>query len=437
MLRGRACLSAPARPAEMGSSELSSQSLTLAVLFGLLFLLFDALRFFIVQMGPVRYRRWSGETGERRGASSSHPHHVTMVIGSVVQLLLIAACVFTASHLAPQGMGVAATKTVVGWAAIIIFWKFILALMPEIVAEWTVRALIPVTRALYFVFWPLVYPLERLHARAEARAEEEEADEVTDEEVQAYIDVGEQEGILEEGEAKLVQSIVDFGDRIAKEIMTPRIDMEAFEVSGTLQDLARVFNESKYSRIPVYEQSIDSIIGIVHVKDVFDAYLHNPSAPVRALLRQVNFISETKKVPDLLREFQLEHLQVAVVVDEYGGTAGLISIEDIVEEIVGEIADEHEEMEEEIIEVGEDSYLVAGGYRVEELEEKLGVEFGGEGYETVAGLIFTTVGRVPTPGETIRRKGLIFEVERVDRRRIYRVKVSRDPHWEPHEEQRA
>lgn len=423
----------------MGSSFSQPQALTLAVLFGVLFLLFDALRFFIVQMGPVRYRRWSGEGGEKRpGTIASHPHHVTLVIGSLVQVLLIAAAIFTTIYHLPAGWAMASIKSVIFWCILVVIWKVFLALMPEAVGDAFVRALLPVSQLFYWLLFPVVYPLELIEAHAEKRREQnDEDDEPTDEEVQAYIDVGEEEGILEEGEGKLVQSIVDFGDRIARELMTPRIDILAFEVSGSLDDLARLFAESKYSRIPVYEQSIDKIVGIVHVKDLFDAYLTDRQTPVRSLTREPYFVSATKRVAELLREFQTEHLQIAVVVDEFGGTAGIISIEDIVEEIVGEIADEHEEEEESIVEVTEGIYLMNGNVSIESLEDKTGVDVHDETYETVAGLIFTSMGRVPQIGESVRKNGLIFEVERVDRRRIYRVRVSPDPDFVPPHEDEA
>ena len=141
-------------------------------------------------------------------------------------------------------------------------------------------------------------------------------------------------------------------------------------------------------------------------------------------------MSETKKVSELLREFQSEHVQVAVVVDEFGGTAGLITIEDIIEDIVGDIADEHEEDETTLVDLGDGSYLVSGLVRVEQLEETLKADLRGDDYETIAGLIFTTLGRVPKVGEIVRKNGYVFEVDRADRRRIYRVKVAKDPQWE-------
>ncbi len=215
--------------------------------------------------------------------------------------------------------------------------------------------------------------------------------------------------------------------------MTPRIDVLAFDANRPFEELARQFSESKYARIPIYQESIDAITGIVHIKDVFDVVLKGEQRSVTDIARPPYFVSETKKANELLREFQSEHLQVAVVVDEYGGTAGIISIEDIVEEIVGDIADEHEDEEATIVDLGDGQYLVSGLLRVEELEEMLDAELAGEDYSTVAGMIFTTLGRVPKIGAVVTKNGFRFEVDRADRRRIYRVKVSRDPEFRAEE----
>ncbi|HEX8255098.1 MAG TPA: hemolysin family protein, partial [Thermoanaerobaculia bacterium] len=302
--------------------------------------------------------------------------------------------------------------------------------------EVVLRALLPFSRFIYYLFWPLLFPLRKLLERLDRNQEDDdEEEEVTDEQVQAYIDVGEEEGIIEASEGRMLQSIVDFGDRLAHEIMTPRIDVHAFDARRPIDELAKLFSESKYARIPIYEQSIDQITGVVHIKDLFETMLKNEERTVAAMARPPYVVSQTKKVSELLREFQTEHLQIAVVVDEYGGTAGIITTEDIIEEIVGEIADEHEDEEATIVEVGDGTWLVTGILRVEMLEERLDADLTGEDYETVAGLIFTTLGRVPAVGTVVAKNGWLFEVDRADRRRIYRVKLRKDPNWDASEEE--
>jgi CBS domain containing-hemolysin-like protein len=167
----------------------------------------------------------------------------------------------------------------------------------------------------------------------------------------------------------------------------------------------------------------------VHIKDLFDNFIRGEQKTVVDLARPPYFVSETKKVSELLKEFQSEHLQIAVVVDEYGGTAGIITTEDIIEEIVGEIADEHEDEEATVVDLGDGAWLVSGLLRVEDLEETIDAKLAGEDYETVAGMIFTSLGRVPATGTIIPKNGYLFEIERADRRRIYRVNVRKDPNW--------
>jgi len=415
----------------MGSTTSHLAWIVAAAICGLLFLIFDAARYFAQQLGPVGLRRLATNDDETERESRWRRfdyENFQLVSGSLLQIALIVAVASTA--IAFDGNRPITTATLLAcavWLPIVMLYKFGLALVPDYAGELILRAIIPISHFFYVLFWPVLHPLRRLTARIDADAEEDE--ETTDEEVQAYIDVGEEEGILEPAEGKLLQSIVDFGDRVAREIMTPRIDVMAFEANKSIEELAKLFSESKYARIPIYRDSIDQIVGIVHIKDLFDAILRGEKKSAAELARPPYVVSETKKVDELLREFQSEHIQVAVVVDEYGGTAGIVTIEDIIEEIVGEIADEHEEEEPTIVDVGDGTYLVSGLLRVEMLEERLGTELRDENYETVAGLIFTTLGRVPQVGARVTKNGWRFVVDRADRKRIYRVKVEPDPEW--------
>jgi putative hemolysin len=423
----------------MGSTvpHLHVHWVVIAVVCGVFYLIFDALRSFALQLSPVRLRRLSSSSEEN---ASPWMHFdvedFQLVSGALLQIALVVGTGSTVMLYDEYTIGSAVLTSVLMWAGAVLLWKFVLALVPEDTGELILRTLIPFARFSYFLFWPFLFPLRKLLERLEEKEQEdEEEEEVTDEEVQAYIDVGEEEGIIEKSEGKLLQSIVDFGDRLAHEIMTPRIDVDAFDARRPLAELAKLMSESKYTRIPIYETSIDQISGVVHIKEVFDAILKNETKTAADLARPPYFVSQTKKVSELLREFQTEHLQIAIVVDEYGGTAGIVTTEDIIEEIVGEIADEHEDEEATIVEVGDGTYLVSGLLRVETLEERLDAKLAGDDYETVAGMIFTSLGRVPAVGTIVNKNGYRFIVERADRRRIYRVKVMKDPEWRADEEE--
>jgi CBS domain containing-hemolysin-like protein len=422
----------------MGSSLSSGQWGAVAIICGVFFAIFDAVRAFGEQVSPVTFRRWSADSEVDRGSRWFQYDHknLQLVSGALLQIALVLAYAATAIALDRRPLSESCLYAAGIWLAIVVLWKFVLALVPEDVGEWILRKLLPFSHFFYYLFWPVLYPMRRMFDRLERQEEEAAQDEeVTEEEVQAFIDVGEEEGILEGAEGKMIHSVVEFGDRVARELMTPRIDVLAFDARKPVEDLARLFSESKYSRIPIYNESIDAITGIVHIKDVFDTMIRgNKSRTVAELARPPYFVSETKKVSELLREFQSEHLQVAVVVDEFGGTAGIITIEDVVEEIVGEIADEHEDIEATVVDLGNNEYLVSGLLRVDTLEEMLDTDFAGDDYETIAGLIFTMLGRVPKAGTTINMNGFRFEVDRADRRRIYRVKVTRDPESQQNEE---
>ncbi|HEY8182279.1 MAG TPA: transporter associated domain-containing protein [Thermoanaerobaculia bacterium] len=426
----------------MGSSLSHAEWIAATVVCGVFYLLFDAIRHFAQQVSPVTLRRWSGDPDVERASRwfSYDPRNLQLMSGALLQIALVLAFGCSVMVLQPGDVGRAVATAAATWLVVAVLWKFALALVPDDISELALKHMIPFSHFFYYLFWPVLFPMRRMFARLD-RQEEEEADTetaVTDEEVQAFIDVGEEEGILEPSEGKMIASVVEFGDRMARELMTPRIDMLAFEAHKSIDELARLFSESKYSRIPIFQETIDAISGVVHMKDVFEAIVKKETKTVVELARPPYFVPESKKVSELLREFQSEHMQLAIVVDEFGGTAGLITIEDIVEDIVGEIADEHEEVEATVVDLGNDEYLVSGLLPVDTLEEMLDADFAGEDYETVAGMIFTTLGRVPKTGVMISKNGYRFVVDRADRRRIYRVKVTRDPEWqEIEEEQRA
>jgi len=286
--------------------------------------------------------------------------------------------------------------------------------------ERTVARLLPVVTAASWLLLPLAIPVRKIfNARAAPKIETE----ATDQEVQAYIDVGRQEGILEKEEEKLLLSIVDFGDTRVREVMTPRTDIVWIDVASSLTVLADLFVESKYSRIPVVRGSIDTVVGIVHVKDTLQSIRAGGSRPIAELVREAYFVPETKKVSELLREFQRRHLWMAIVVDEYGGVSGLVTVEDLLEEIVGEISDEHEDEREEVSRAGEQSYSVSGKVNIAKVQELFGRGPEEEEFTTLGGFLAARLGHIPRPGESHREADLLFTVEEADRRRVHRVRI--------------
>jgi len=253
----------------------------------------------------------------------------------------------------------------------------------------------------------------------------EEAAEEANETAKAYIDTAAEEGLIEGEERKLLQSIVDFGDTLVREVMTPRPDIVAIKAEATVGDLRALFREQEYSRFPVYRESLDNIAGFVFVKDLVALSASDDSRPITGLLRPVVVVPETKRVPELLKQFQRQQTQIAIVVDEYGGTAGLVTIEDLLEEIVGEIRDEYDVESEPIIDEGNGRFVFSGKVDIDELTERLRVQIEREGFETVGGYLMSHIGRVPTVGERFEIDGLTVEILDAERRRVNKVRIYR------------
>jgi putative hemolysin len=233
----------------------------------------------------------------------------------------------------------------------------------------------------------------------------------------------EEQTLIDGDEHRLLQSIVDFGDTRVREVMTPRPDMVAIHADATLDELRELFREQEYSRIPVYGENLDHILGIVFVKDLIQLPETNGSShPITGLVRPAMVVPETKRVPELLREFQRRQQQIAIVVDEYGGTAGLVTIEDLLEEIVGEIRDEYDVESEPVVEEEDGAYVFSAKVSIDDVNERLGVHIEPQGFETVGGYVLTRTGRVPAVGESFELDGMSVEVLEAERRRIHKVR---------------
>jgi len=261
------------------------------------------------------------------------------------------------------------------------------------------------------------------------QTEEKEKDEDKDDNIQALIEMGEAEGFIEEEERELIETMVEFSDTRAGEIMTPRTEICSLPVNATVKAARDLIIEEKYSRLPVYRDSMDNIEGIIYVRDLLNEWAEGKeNETIESLLRDAYFVPETKSAAELLKNMQLHHVHLAIVIDEYGGVAGLITVEDILEEIVGEIEDEDTE-QEEIIEIfeGEDKsyYDVLGSTDIGKIERLFDFEIEDDDFTTIAGLITSEIGYVPKVGETLECRGLSVEILSADEKKIHLLRLKK------------
>ena len=288
--------------------------------------------------------------------------------------------------------------------------------------KWLIR-LNSFNRLVTFLFYPLLSitvepprPLSRLEA---------DLSELTDEELRSLVDSTPEEGILEQEERKMIYSIFRLGNTLAREIMVPRIDVTTLEVHASLDQSVETLINTGHSRMPVYEENIDNILGLLYAKDLLPVWREgHQNSSLRELLRPAYFVPEAKKVDELLSEMQARRIHMAVVVDEYGGVAGLVTLEDIVEEIVGEIQDEYDQAEEspyQELEGGE--FIFQGRVDLDDFNEIMGSHLPRDEADTIGGFIYNRVGRVPTSGENLHVENLILTVDMVSGRRIRKVRA--------------
>jgi CBS domain containing-hemolysin-like protein len=285
----------------------------------------------------------------------------------------------------------------------------------------------PVVLFLSRIFSPLIWLVEKVSPTFGIGKEAGEAS-VTEEEIKEWIDVGKEDGTIEQGEQEMLYSVLEFADTTAREIMTPRVDVTLMEDTVTFEEAIRIFNETGFSRIPVYHDTIDNITGILNVKDVFSAMVsHRRDSTIKEVMYDPMFIPETKKIDDLLKELQVHRVQMAIVIDEYSSFVGIATVEDILEEIVGDIMDEFDKEEPEIQNISEGVFVVDAQMWVEDINERMEIELPvDESYETVGGLIIDRLGHIPLhPGEKVEiNEGKItLVVMQMHGRRIVKVKV--------------
>ncbi len=249
---------------------------------------------------------------------------------------------------------------------------------------------------------------------------------VTEEEIHTLIDVGEQEGVINRDEHAMIDAVLDLGDTLVREILVPRTEMVAVEITTPVTEVLETIIEAGHSRIPVYEGDVDHITGILYAKDLLKLWGKLPEEiSIRSICRKAYFIPETKTTADLLKEFKKRRVHMAVAVDEYGGTSGIITIEDILEEIVGEIRDEHDPVEQSgISRLDDGSYIFDARSHIEDVEDELNVQLPRGEYDTLGGFLSHLLGHVPAQGEQGRYETMLFTVEEADARKVSTIKVS-------------
>ncbi|MCC7567509.1 MAG: hemolysin family protein [Methanoregulaceae archaeon] len=362
---------------------------------------------------------------ERLAAVKDAPNHflITILIGNNIVNVAAAsiATAITISIFGDIGVGIATF-------VVVILLLFFGEIGPKMYAtRHTEKMAIAVSGPILVlsrIFSPLVVLIEKVTGRLGVSVAEPA---VTEEEIREWIEVGKEEGTIEQEEREMLYSVLEFGDTIAREIMTPRVDVALVEDTGSLESALRLFNETGFSRIPVYREQVDNIIGVLNVKDVFSALMSgNKNIPIKDVMYDPFLVPETKKIDDLLKELQVRKVQMAVVLDEYSSFVGIVTVEDILEELVGDILDEFDKEEPEIQKVSEGIYVVDATVWVEDLNDELDISLPmHESYETIGGLLIDRLGHIPHPGESvyIQESHVTLVVLQMLSRRIVKVKM--------------
>lgn len=410
--------------------------MTLAALFVLLILvvLFTVVQTMFVESSRLRTRElpalqfFKSEFEDRLGI---HSGHGAMTFSVWKHACLVLCGVFATAQVVDGGyMSVTVLAESAGLSCLLMMISAYL--VPQLLYRRTsgrwLLAFLPVFALASLLLRPVLALLGFLHSLLKITRPEEEPEEAPTsvENIQALIEAGRDEGLIEEDDRQLIQSVVEFGDKVVREIMTPRPQMVTIQADKSLEQLRELVVTEQYSRIPVWESSLDEIIGFVHVRDMFEvAESQRLVMKVRDLMRPIKLVPETKGASDLMREMQQEGGHMAAVIDEYGATVGLVTMEDLVEVILGEIRDEHEPAED-VADDGNGGYVVSGNFDLDRVGEIL--EFRpGEDVEstTVGGLITEWLGRVPQAGEVEERDGIRIEVLASDEMRVEQVRLSK------------
>jgi len=337
-------------------------------------------------------------------------------------LLLLAVLLWPLRHALPGGAWTLGCLGLVG------LWLFDLILPPLLTSRdpalWLVR-LFPLYGPMQTLLAPLVDPVDRIISRlhAEERAKDAEDEEATEEAVTALLEEGEAEGILEAEDRELIRNVVTFGDTVVREVMTPRTRIVALPLEASIIEAWATFTASRHSRLPVYDGSIEQVRGVLLLKDLMQLP-HGAEQALATLVKPPHFVPESKPVADLLRDLQRARTQLALVVDEFGGVSGLVTMEDLLEEVFGEIQDEHE-APAGLVEQGPGVWLVSGQAHVEDVAQALDLSWERDGFDTLGGLVMARLGHIPKPHEAVAVEGARLTVLRMEGTRIVQVRIEK------------
>ncbi|MCI8959913.1 MAG: HlyC/CorC family transporter [Lachnospiraceae bacterium] len=365
----------------------------------------------------------------------------TVLVGNNI-VNLSASSMMTALTIELFGSKVVGIATGILTLLILVFGEIIPKTVSSLYAETTALKYARVIFGLMILLTPVIYLVNQLalgFLLLLGMDPNKKKDAITEDELRTIVEVSHEEGVIETEEKKMINNVFDFGDTVAKDVMVPRIDMVMVDVNSTYQELLDVFREERFTRIPVYEDSTDNVIGIINMKDLLLAD-ESLQFSIRDFLREPLYTYEYKKTAELMMEMRRTFGNMVIVLDEYGATAGLITLEDMLEEIVGEIRDEYDEDEEdEIREITPDEYLVQGATKLGDLNDRLGLSLESEDYDSIGGLVIGLLEHLPEEGEAVDHGNLRLLVEHVEKNRIEKVRlvIHREQEEEEPEEKQA
>jgi putative hemolysin len=408
-------------------------ALAFAALFSFLETAFTAIRLFKIKELAGKSKRHS----LLFDAWEANPRRIliTILIASSIAHVL---CSVLISDIIQAMLGDTGVALLVGVASatiiILIFGEIIPKNYAKLHYERIVISTLWVINVIFYLFYPVVSVLLSLSDRLMRKMGHGEGakgtDIVSEKEIEFLIDYGDEKGVIETEKSEMLQNIFSLAQTLAKEVMVPEVDMVMIEIGDSLENALGLFTKSRFTRLPVYEGKEDNIVGILHQKDVLEVLYQKQQKAIRELVMPILFVPETKKINQLLSEFLKKHVHMAIVIDEHGNILGLITLEDVLEEIVGEISDEREQISNKVVPLEQGGWLVDARVELEKLEIVLKISFDTEESVTLAGFLSEQLGHLPKKGERVAYRGYTFQVQRSTLTRVYQVLVFKDKEGE-------